>query len=183
VQDAFEELCSGSFLFEACLKQHPDLSVIYPHSVNTLRFITFTPRQGEVRIVSALLRLGVGGSWTDNSSSGGIFIKVHLHSGALASYARKLHRHGGSVHRTHPDTGVRLEGLIVPYFERAKDTVRAAGNHLPYRLVGWDVAVAEDGPVLIEGNHNPHIIGAEIADGGYRKNEVFREFLREEGLD
>ena len=42
-----------------------------------------------------------------------------------------------------------------------------AAHHLPYPLVGWDVAIAPEGPVLIEGNHNPDYHDDDRASGGY----------------
>ncbi len=182
IENYYSDVCSGSFVFEEALVQHALLSSIYPHSVNTLRFITLTHRDGTIEVVSALLRLGANGSCTDNASAGGLFVKVELESGALAPYARKFYEFGGTVHFAHPDTGFEFSGFVVPDFDSALEMTRVAAAHLPYRLAGWDVAITPDGPVLIEGNHSPHIYGAEIADGGYKKNPVFRSFLREVGI-
>jgi hypothetical protein len=182
VENYYADVCSGSFVFEEALVQHALLSSIYPHSVNTLRFITWTHRDGTIQVVSALLRLGASGSCTDNASAGGLFLKVDLESGALAPYARKFYEFGGTVHFAHPDTGFEFSDFDVPDFDSALEMTKVAAAHLPYCLVGWDVAITPDGPVLIEGNHNPHIYGAEIADGGYKKNPVFRAFLREVGI-
>lgn len=182
IEKYFADVCSGNFVFEEGLLQHPDLEAIYPHSVNTLRLITCVYQGGKIDVVSALLRFGANRSFVDNASAGGIFIKVDVESGALAPYARKFYEFGGTVHPTHPDTGCEFSGRTVPEFEAAVKMTKAAAAHLPYRLVGWDIAIAPDGPVLIEGNHNPHIFGAEIADGGYKKNPVFRAFLDEVGI-
>lgn len=182
IESCYATVCSGSFVFEEALVQHPMLSAIYPHSINTLRFITWTREDGAIEVVSALLRLGANGSCTDNASAGGLFLKVELESGALAPYARKFYEFGGTVHFAHPDTGFEFAGSVVPEFDSAMEMTRVAAAHLPYRLVGWDLAITPDGPVLIEGNHNPHIYGAEIADGGYKRNPAFRSFLREVGI-
>jgi hypothetical protein len=47
------------------------------------------------------------------------------------------------------------------------------------RLVGWDVAIGESGPVLIEGNSDYDISGNDLADEGYRANNIFRKVLHE----
>jgi hypothetical protein len=74
------------------------------------------------------------------------------------------------------DTGYEFAGFEVPYFMEALDTVKTAAAILPHRLVGWDIAITEEGPVLLEGNIDFGFWGAQIADGGYKKNRVFRSF-------
>jgi hypothetical protein len=182
VETYHAQVCSGSFLFEEAVVQHPLLSAIHPFSVNTLRVITYVRKDEAVEVVSALLRMGANRSRTDNGSAGGLFARVDLDSGSLAPYARRLREFGGTVHFTHPDTGFEFSGCVLPDFDSAVQVARAAAAHLPYRLVGWDVAITLGGPVLIEGNHRPHIFASEIADGGYRKNPVFRALLEEVGV-
>ena len=36
------------------------------------------------------------------------------------------------------------------------------------RLIGWDVCIGPEGPIIIEGNHNYHMVMQEVAYGGYR---------------
>jgi hypothetical protein len=47
------------------------------------------------------------------------------------------------------------------------------------RLIGWDVAIGESGPVLIEGNSNYEISGSDFLNGGYLANTTFRKVLHE----
>jgi hypothetical protein len=47
------------------------------------------------------------------------------------------------------------------------------------RLVGWDVAIGESGPVLIEGNSDYDISGNDLTEGGYLANPRFRKVLHE----
>ena len=47
------------------------------------------------------------------------------------------------------------------------------------RLVGWDVAVGESGPILIEGNSDYIIRGNDFTDEGYLANTTFRKVLHE----
>jgi hypothetical protein len=51
-------LLSDSYVFEQTIQQHPVLGALYPHSVNTLRLITYLDHEGQVRFLSAFLRCG-----------------------------------------------------------------------------------------------------------------------------
>ena len=59
---------------------------------------------------------------------------------------------------THPDTGAQIEGTPVPCWNEVK--ARAVEAHRAFDdrvVIGWDVAVLADGPVLVEGNGNPDL--------------------------
>jgi hypothetical protein len=59
-------------------------------------------------------------------------------------------------HDVHPVTGGRITGRIVPYWPEVIALVREAHAKLGDRVViGWDVAVLEDGPVIVEANGLP----------------------------
>lgn len=47
------------------------------------------------------------------------------------------------------------------------------------RLIGWDVAIGNLGPIIIEGNSNYDMDGNDLAMEGYRSSSVFRKILEE----
>jgi Sugar-transfer associated ATP-grasp len=61
----------------------------------------------------------------------------------------------------HPDTDVPLLGFAVPgWSEVVKLAVRAHQAFSTLHFVGWDIAVLQSGPVLVEGNEgwNPDVV-------------------------
>ncbi len=55
----------------------------------------------------------------------------------------------------HPVTGVDIVGFQIPYWEESLELVKeAALLHKENRSIGWDVAITNKGPDLIEGNHD-----------------------------
>jgi glutathione synthase/RimK-type ligase-like ATP-grasp enzyme len=59
-------------------------------------------------------------------------------------------------HSVHPDTGEQIKGRVLPFWEEAKRLAAEAHRAFADRVVvGWDIAILEDGPILIEGNGNP----------------------------
>lgn len=172
-----QRVLNGRFLFEETLIQHPAVSEVYSHSLNTIRVITIFDRQGRVNVACAAMRFGANGNPVDNAHSGGFFVAVDLESGALRPPGRRFLRYGGGVVERHPETHFELDGFVVPHWEPALAMVRAAAEYLPFPLVGWDVGITDRGPVVVEGNHDPDIRMTEIATGGFRKNPVFQEFV------
>ena len=58
----------------------------------------------------------------------------------------------------HPTTGVTIPGFHVPQWEQVRATVEQAVKLAPDAvIIGWDVAIPADGPVLIEGNAYPSV--------------------------
>jgi len=47
------------------------------------------------------------------------------------------------------------------------------------RLVGWDVAIGPESPVLVEGNSDYDIATSDLSYGGYKANPVFQKVLKE----
>jgi hypothetical protein len=113
----------------------------------------------------------------DNACSGGFFVNVDLETGRLEGKGFQFLRYGREVFVEHPDTKVVLGGRCVPYFKEAINLVKAALALLPAKIVGWDVAVSEDGPVLVEANFRPMLTMSDTACGGYRKNPVMKMLL------
>lgn len=175
------DMVSKDYIFEEAIVQHPMMSKIYPYSVNTLRIDTFRDDNGAILPISAYMRMGVGGHYADNASSGGCFVGVNMDSGMLKCYAYTLPKVGGGRLREHPDTGVVFQDFKVPLFAHAVRFVCDVARYVPQRMVGWDVAISSDGPILIEGNPNYDTRVSEVAYGGYRNNPVYRRILAQYG--
>lgn len=113
----------------------------------------------------------------DNASSGGCFVGIDLASGTLREYAYTLPKHGGLRFTQHPDTGIAFRGFQVPCLGQALQLVEVAATLVPDRIVGWDVAVAPDGPALGNSNYDTRV--SEVAYGGYLRNPVYQRVLSE----
>jgi hypothetical protein len=179
VADVYDKISSSKYLFQEAIVQHPLISAIYPHSINTLRIHTCIYMNGQIDLISIMMKFGSNGKYVEAGGLGTILISVDMDTGELGPYAWKNFEWGGDIYIHHPDTGFKFTGFIVPHFEAAKDMAKAAAAFLPYRLVGWDIAITREGPILIEGNHDFGFYGAQIADGGYKKNKIFKSFYEE----
>ena len=137
-----------NFIVQKVISQHPALSAIHSESVNTMRIITIL-LDGEVNILSACLRMGVGKSQVDNFSQGGVGCGIQP-DGRLCSVG--YDRFGKKVLQ-HP-SGFHFEDCVIPNFNAVLDSVKKVALRVPqFGVASWDFALDETGtPVLIEYN-------------------------------
>ena len=70
----------------------------------------------------------------------------------------------------HPVTGVCFENFSLPFWDEVEKLVLKAHAFIPSVIsIGWDVAITEKGPVLLEGNDNWEISGPQDMDGGLKE--------------
>lgn len=143
-----ENIC----LVEEVISQHKDLSKLYNKSVNSLRMFTFYDGY-ESHFLQAVLKLGNGG-FVDNFSSGGMYCFVDLDGKVITPAIDQ----SDNIYSKHPLTNQDILGFEVPYFKEAIELVKNASTVVSeVKYVGWDVAITDNGPVLIEGNCYPGI--------------------------
>jgi len=179
VANLFTDLQKNNYIVQEAVVQHETMNRLNRSSLNTVRILTYKKPSGEVVIASALSRMGCGGAHVDNASCGGIFVPIDTANARLESYGYSFITAGGLSYTAHPDNGLIFEGFEIPYFHQSLELVRHAASYFENSIVGWDVAITETGPILIEGNYNPHLTGTQIACRGFRKHPVYKELLKE----
>lgn len=149
----YDDLISNNLLLvEECIKQHPDINRLYDKSVNTMRMFTFY-KDGQAYFLQAIFKIGNNGV-VDNFSSGGMYTYVD-DSGTV--YVDAIDRND-NIYSVHPITHQKIVGFKVPMFKEAVDLVETCAKIVPeIAYVGWDVAISEDGPVIVEGNCFPGV--------------------------
>ncbi|HLV08873.1 MAG TPA: sugar-transfer associated ATP-grasp domain-containing protein [Halanaerobiales bacterium] len=140
-------------LAEEYVVQHPSLMKLSPSGLNTLRVITQLNNNNEVEILGVRLRITIN-SEVDNLAAGNIAAPVNIETGKVDGPGVYSDITKDDVYK-HPVTGVDIVGFEVPYFkESIRLAIDAAKFNTSNRSIGWDIAITEDGPELIEGNHD-----------------------------
>ena len=136
------------FIVQEPIKQHNDLSVVHPSSVNTIRTMSYFDGK-EVKILSSILRMGVKDSKVDNESSGGVSCGI-TKDGILKRYTRLAN---GTTFDGHPD-GFKTEGHKINNYSKVIEVIKESHKLIPYfKLISWDFSIDEDGnPLMIEYN-------------------------------
>lgn len=137
------------FIAEEVIEQDPRIAKLHPESVNTMRVITIC-YNNEVEVLRAFIRIGRGKSVVDNASSSGFLTACDQHTGEILTVKDKK---AGNVYTTHPDTGCQLVGFHVPRWEEALDLAKQlALQQEGIHYAGWDLALTQNGWVMVEGN-------------------------------
>lgn len=165
-----------NFIIQKIVKQHPDLAAVHKASINTMRICTVMLEDG-VHVLSSVLRMGINESRIDNVSAGGISARI-MPDGKLDKYAYTYDT--GERFERHPQ-GLVFEGHPVPSFEKAIETVKIAAQRIGnFRMVSWDVAVDENGEVLlIEANMRKGDINMHQFENGPLFGDLTERVLNE----
>lgn len=140
------------YLFQEYISQHEELKMVFPGSVNTLRVVTHVGEKKDLSVVSALMKFGAGKAITDNDNYGGrVFSFMGIENGTLGKAFTSSTDLKGL--EKHPDTNMQISGYVVPFWKEAMELALKAHAILPYpRHVGWDIAITNTGPIIIELN-------------------------------
>lgn len=144
-----EDLKANSVIQEGIV-QHDTLALLHPHSVNTIRILTFLTKEGNVKVLSTILRMGRNKSCVDNACSGGLTVGIKS-DGQLKPVGYDIN---GNRYEEHPDTHVAFKEIKLPNFPSITETIKRLAWKLPQtRLISWDIAVDQSGrPIIIEIN-------------------------------
>lgn len=173
--DAYRVLHKRGVVVEELIVQDPEMGILHPQSVNTLRIPTVISRdeQGEeqVYLYNPTLRVGKNGSVIDNTSSGGICALIDKETGLL--YTDGADKRGNYYER-HPDTGVAFKGFRIPQWEEAVALVKEAALQVPgNHYTGWDLALSEGrGWCMVEANCHAQMSGMQFVPRVGRKPEL-----------
>ncbi len=143
-------------LIQKLLKNHSVFSEIIPENapLSTLRIITTLSDSKPICNIAEFF-IGLSGEVISSIFAGGIGIEIDLQSGSLLA-------HSPSHSKIHPQftlikqaTGAKknFDGFQLPFFHEAVKLVEKAHAIVAPNIIsiGWDVALLEDGPVILEG--------------------------------
>ncbi len=163
-----EKFKKGKFIIQEEIIQHEKMNKLNPKSVNTIRIVTVRNKD-KIEILCSGLRCGTARSNNvDNWAAGGLYIEID-EKGKLTKYGFAKPKYGGKT-EIHPDTNIKFLGYQVPKYSEVIELVKKAHKTLyGIHSIGWDVAITDNGPILIEGNDNWEISLMQVNRGLKKK--------------
>lgn len=157
-------LIRKQLLVEECIIQHDKISALYPDAVNSLRLFTFFDGKS-VYILNSVFKIGNGGV-TDNFSGGSMYTFISDKGKVICPAIDK----DDNYYEYHPITNEKIIDFEVPYYREACTLVKKCAKVVKeVAYVGWDVAISNKGPVIIEGNCYPGVF--QMKPSFQEKNE------------
>ncbi|MBQ3094748.1 MAG: carboxylate--amine ligase [Clostridia bacterium] len=140
----------GFYTIEDVIVCHPDVRKLYDNAVNSMRIITMLDKDQNAHCLYVVQKIGLNGSIIDNNC---MFSRVDIETGRIMYPAHSGDTTKGIIYEEHPNTHVKIQGYQLPFVKEAVEMCLKAAKVIPQvRYMGWDVAVTENGPVIIEGN-------------------------------
>ena len=148
---------ANGWLLEEYIVQHPVLAAFNPSSLNTIRMFLYQRSSGEIVALRSFFRAGKSGALIDKTADGGASVLIDQETGTL------LNGFNWSIEMQplpqHPSSKLPFAGVQIPFWKEAEATAKRALEIFPEtRFSGTDIAITENGPVIIEMNVQPEAI-------------------------
>ena len=148
-----------SLVLQRRITPHPMLSSItQSHAIQSVRIVTFLRDHATVDILFARFKYVCGGNDIDNFSdgdTGNLIANVDIGSGRIIkTFIKEPGVLGLLEVNTHPDTGKDLNIILPDWSELLALVRRAAQAFGRLRCLAWDIALTENGPVILEANQD-----------------------------
>jgi hypothetical protein len=137
--------------------------------LRTLRVITMAKPTSRPVVRYVVQKLQAEASLvTDNAHSGGLYVGVDEATGQLGRYA---YDEALQVREHDPLTGIPFADTRIADIPDVIRLAEAAAALLPKTvLIGWDIGLSENGPVVIEGNSSPGLTNIQRTHGGVARD-------------
>ncbi len=133
------------------LENSGDLASISAKALANCRVVTARDPGGHIRVLLAVLRMGVGEAITSDEPSRSFCTAVDPETGTLGIADAKQAEQGSL--RQHPGSGAPITGRRLSRWPEMKELALRAHASLPQMIfIGWDVIDTDQGPMLLEGN-------------------------------
>ena len=155
---------ADGYVFQRFVTPHPAIRALCGDRLPTIRIVTLNI-DGNPKVFRACWKIPAGANVADNYwRAGNLLARIDVAKGEVV---RVISGTGlGLAHHTaHPDTMVEMIGFRIPRWDEMVATVTEAARlmrHVP--LIGWDAAVLESGPMIVEMNERPDFLLLQLAD-------------------
>jgi len=159
----------GIWLLQGFMQSHEAIRKVNSSALNTTRIVTMLDG-GEPKYLAGFQAFAVNGESTDSWGRGSICVGIDIERECLLEDGfYNLSIKDKSITAKHPDTGIVFRDYHIPHLKAAAELCIKAHKLLYFNfIVGWDVAITDDGPVIIEANEKPGMNVVQCFDGGLR---------------
>lgn len=146
---------AGGYLFQKALIQHDTLANVTGKAIGCVRIVTAMDGAAP-RPVYSVWKIPAHNAMSDNFwQDGSMLAHIDLETGVVQAC-----RQGSGLDTAeiaeHPKSGAPVVGVQMPDWQAAIDLARDAHAIFPeFGVCGWDIAMTDEGPKIVECNDNP----------------------------
>ncbi|MEE4187815.1 MAG: sugar-transfer associated ATP-grasp domain-containing protein [Roseobacter sp.] len=146
---------AGGFLLQSALVPHAQMAAVTGQSIGCVRVVTVNDT-GVPRALYAVWKIPSPQAMSDNFwQEGSMLAAVDLETGQVTGCVK-----GEGIDTVeithHPETGEVIIGQCLPHWQAVKALATDAHALFPeFGVCGYDIAICDDGPKIIECNDNP----------------------------
>lgn len=150
---------SEDYVVRKCVTNHHAIAALAGSALSTVRVVTCLDENGCPEVTHAVLRMASSAEVVvDNFHAGGVAAAVDLVTGELGPASGMGLRADSRWWDTHPVSGAAITGTILPMWDQVPELARRAHAIFEDQVaIGWDIAICEEGPLLVEGNKSPDL--------------------------
>lgn len=172
------EAQAEGYLFQDAILQHKALSDVAGRAIGTIRVVTVMAAETP-EVLYTLWKVPSPKAMSDNYWQEGSMIAEIDKASGIIQQCRRGAGPAQEVIETHPVSSARFPGLQIPHWDEVLRLTREAHGLTPqFGVFGWDIAITQDGPVIIECNANPHHMLYQLATGRGILNDAFAPTLK-----
>ena len=147
------------YVIREFVTNHDDLTDLVGGVLSTVRVVTCLDERGCPEVLHAVMRIASKpGVIVDNFHAGGVAAAVDLETGRLSRATDMGMGAESSWWDSHPVNGAPIAGRTVPMWRDVLTLALRAHAVFPDHVaIGWDIAVCNQGPLLVEGNKSPDL--------------------------
>lgn len=164
--EVLEKHGRAGFLLQSAVRQHPKLTEVAGPALGTIRVVTVPEEEARPRTLYVLWKIPSPQAMSDNFwQDGSMLANVDLETGDVLSCRKGTGPDTAHI-EAHPVTGQPIVGLRLPFWSEVKQLAEQAHAIFPKAgVIGWDIGLSEDGPVIVEGNTAPFHTLYQLATG------------------
>ena len=153
-KEIIDQYGSG-YLLQSALVQHPEMVALTGKAVGSLRVVTVRD-SNRPQVLYSAWKIPAPDAMSDNFwQSGSMIAPVDAMTGKVGQARIGTGLDARDID-DHPVSGAQITGKQLPMWDRVRAMVCEAHAVVPeFGIVGWDVAIGPDRPMIIEHNADP----------------------------
>lgn len=172
----------NAYILQEVVQNHADI-LAHTDTLATIRMVNMIDGDG-VYVPAAVLKLPSSRNMADNFwREGNMICNLDPATGEILTLV-SADGPGLVHHEAHPESGAELIGTRLPHWEALREVnERVAKLHSPLRYQSTDMAITEDGPVVIEVNAGSSFTLPQYASGKGLMTPKVRALFRSYGSE